>query len=176
MFKKESAVLLQIDPNPFILGLIGLCDIPTFYALVTEFVSGGDLCSFLQSDAFRPEVEKWETRVNFSEQIARGMLHLHSNRPPVIHNNLTARNVLVQITQYHDDIQFICKVNYSIFTGQINTVAFRLAVLVFQTCLASNRLRRCYKKVCIRQAPSLTSPRSDILIILTAKETTRILL
>ena len=111
MFKKEAAILLQIDPNPFILRLIGLCAVPKFYALVTEFVSGGDLFSLLQSDEYRAEVEKWETRLSFAKQIARGMLHLHSNQPPVIHYDLKAQNVLVECIRHSESVQFICKVD-----------------------------------------------------------------
>ena len=108
MFKKEASVLLQIEPNPFVLGLIGLCAVPRFYALVTEFMSERDLFSFLMSDEVA--VEKWETRVTFAKQIARGMLHLHENNPPVIHHNLKATNVLVRRISDENKNQFICKV------------------------------------------------------------------
>ena len=114
LFKKEAAILLQIDENPFILRLIGFCAVPTFYALVTEFVSGGDLSSLLESHEHRAEVDKWETRIKFAKQIARGMLHLHSNQPPVMHYNLKAQNVLVECIQYNDGVQFICKVDFLI--------------------------------------------------------------
>ena len=109
MFKKEASVLLRIEPNPFILGLIGLCAVPRFYALVTEFVSGGNLSSILTSD--EEAVEKWETRVTFAEQIAKGMLHLHGNHPPVIHYDLKAQNVLVEIIPSREEAKFICKVD-----------------------------------------------------------------
>ena len=112
MFKKEAGILLRIVSNPFILRLIGLCAVPTFYALVTEFVSGGDLSSLLKSDEHRAAVDKWETRVKFAKQIARGMLHLHSNQPSVIHHDLKAQNVLVECTQYNDGVHFTCKVDY----------------------------------------------------------------
>ena len=110
MFKKEASVLLRIEPNPFILGLIGLCAVPRFYALVTEFVSGGNLSSILTSD--EEAIEKWETRVTFAKQIAKGMLHLHGNHPPVIHYDLKAENVLVERIPDEREDQFICKVDY----------------------------------------------------------------
>ena len=116
MFKKEAAILLQIDPHPSILRLIGLCAIPTFYALVTEFVSGGDLSSLLKSPEHKAAVEKWETRLQFAKQIADGMLHLHSIQPPVIHYDLKAQNVLVECIRHSNSVQFICKVDYSIST------------------------------------------------------------
>ena len=109
MFKKEASVLLRIEPNPFVLGLIGLCAVPGFYALVTEFVSGGNLSSILASA--EETIEKWETRVSFAKQIARGMLHLHDNNPPVIHYDLKAENVLVERIPDEREDQFICKVD-----------------------------------------------------------------
>ena len=104
-------MLFGIKPNPFILGLIGVCAVPRFYALVTEFVSGGNLSSFLKSVEQKEAVEKWETRVTFAKQIARGMLHLHGNHPPVIHYDLKAQNVLVEIIPSTKEAQFICKVD-----------------------------------------------------------------
>ena len=102
-------MLLRIEPNPFILGLIGICTTPRFYALVTEFMSERDLFSFLISDEVA--VEKWETRFTFAKQIARGMLHLHDNHPPVIHYDLNATNVLVRRIPGENQNQFICKVD-----------------------------------------------------------------
>ena len=72
------------------------------------------MSSLLQSAKYEAEVEKWETRVKFARQIARGKLHLHSNQPPVIHHDLKAQNVLVECTQLNDGVQFICKVVYMI--------------------------------------------------------------
>ena len=111
---KEAAVLFGIKPNPFILRPIGVCAVPRFYALVTDFVTGGNLSSFLNKVEYKEAVEKWETQVTFSKQIAEGMLHLHGNHPPVIHYDLKAQNVLVEIIPSIKEVQFICKV-YIIF-------------------------------------------------------------
>ncbi|XP_065845649.1 uncharacterized protein [Oscarella lobularis] len=108
LFKKEASVLLRIEPNPFIVRLIGVCTAHRFHALVTEFVSGGDLSCLLKSD--EEAIEKWETRVTFAKQIAKGMLHLHGNHPPVIHYDLKAENVLVERIPDEREDQFICKV------------------------------------------------------------------
>ena len=104
-------MLFGIKPNPFILRLIGFCAVPRFYALVTEFISGGNLSDFLKSDKHEEAVEKWKTRVSFAMQIAVGMLHLHSNHPPVIHYDLKAQNVLVKIFPGREEAKFICKVD-----------------------------------------------------------------
>ena len=119
MFKKDAIILLQSIPNPFLLRLIGLCAIPTFYALVTEFVSGGNLSSILKSDEYKAEVEKWETRVKFAKQIAEEMRHLHCSHPPVIHSNLKAQNVLVELIEYNDGAQFTCKVHHLVNSSNL---------------------------------------------------------
>ena len=116
MFKKEATVLFCIKPNPFILGLIGFCTVTRYYALVTEFVSGGDLSSVLRSSKHKEAVEKWQTRILFARQIAQGMLHLHCSSPPVIHYDLKAQNVLVDIVSGRKD-SFTCKVGLLLDNG-----------------------------------------------------------
>ena len=113
MFKKEATVLLRIKPNPFILGLIGLCAVPRHYALVTEFISGGSLSSLLKSREHKEAVDQWGIRITFAKQIAEGMLHLHYNHPSVIHQDLKSQNVLVDIVRGRKD-PFICKVGHLI--------------------------------------------------------------
>ena len=107
--RRRLLCYFELNRNPFILGLIGLCAVPRFYALVTEFVSGGNLSSILTSD--EEAIEKWETRVTFAKQIAKGMLHLHGNHPPVIHYDLKAENVLVERILDERKDHFICKVD-----------------------------------------------------------------
>ena len=48
-----------------------------------------------------------EVRITISKQIAIGMVHLHYNRPPLIHYDLKSDNVLVE----EKDDGFICKVS-----------------------------------------------------------------
>ena len=49
MFENEAAVLSCIEPHPHVLRLIGVCTSPRHFAVVTEFVSGGNLHSLLIS-------------------------------------------------------------------------------------------------------------------------------
>ena len=111
MLKKEASILLQIKAHDNVLSLIGLCAAPRHYALVTEFVSGGSLRSLLTSPEHKEVVEKWQSRIKFAKQIADGMLHLHYNHPSVIHQDLKAQNVLVNILP-NLIFPFICKVDY----------------------------------------------------------------
>ena len=84
--------------------MIGLCTDVRHYALITAFVSGGDLHELLSSDDAM--IEKMEVRISIARQIAIGMVHLHYNRPPVVHYDLKSVNILFD--RKGDD--FICKV------------------------------------------------------------------
>ncbi|XP_065843565.1 uncharacterized protein [Oscarella lobularis] len=103
-FEKESSILLRIKPHRFIVDLIRLCAVPRHYALITAFVSGGNLHQLLSSD--NEAIQRMEVRITIAKQIAIGMVHLHYNRPPVIHYDLKSDNVLVE--KKGDD--FVCKI------------------------------------------------------------------
>ena len=51
-------------------------------------------------------IQRMEVRITIAKQIAIGMVHLHYNRPPIIHYDLKAVNILVE-RKGDDDI--ICK-------------------------------------------------------------------
>eukprot|EP00118_Oscarella_pearsei_P010478 m.64538 g.64538 ORF g.64538 m.64538 type:complete len:655 (+) comp35260_c0_seq3:197-2161(+) len=106
--KKEAKILLGIKPNPHIVKFIGICDSPRCYALLMEFVSGGDLMQLLTSS--NPEVDKWENRLDLARQVALGMMHLHDNSPPVIHLDLKPRNVLIEEVKQVKETPFRCKI------------------------------------------------------------------
>ena len=108
MFKKEAAVLLRIEPHRHVLRLIGVCASPRYSALVTEYISGGNLWSLLKSDD--EATRGWDTRIVIARQIALGMAHLHYNYPPVIHLDLKPQNVLVERVGK----TVVCKVRQSV--------------------------------------------------------------
>ena len=92
--KKEASILLQIAPHRFVIDLIGLCTNDGRHALVTAFVSGGNLQELLSSDD--EAIQRMGVRITIGKQIAIGMVHLHYNRPPVIRYDLKSDNVLVE--------------------------------------------------------------------------------
>lgn len=59
---------------------------------VMEFMERGSLRSVLDCET---ETLDWALRVRFAVDIARGMRHLHSRAPPVLHRDLKAENCLV---------------------------------------------------------------------------------
>ncbi|XP_065845490.1 probable serine/threonine-protein kinase DDB_G0271682 [Oscarella lobularis] len=103
-FKKKASILLRIAPHRFIINLIGRCTNVGHYALITAFVNGGDLHDLLSSDD--AAIQRMEVRISIAKQIAIGMVHLHYNRPPIIHYDLKAVNILVE----KKGNDFICKI------------------------------------------------------------------
>eukprot|EP00118_Oscarella_pearsei_P016123 m.151181 g.151181 ORF g.151181 m.151181 type:complete len:206 (+) comp38574_c0_seq16:2356-2973(+) len=95
MLRKEAIILLRIKPHPNILKSIGICDSPGCFALLMEYIDGGDLFELLTSSD--QEIEKWQNRRDVSLQIASGMAHLHGHSPPIIHLDLKTKNVLIKI-------------------------------------------------------------------------------
>lgn len=62
--------------------------------LITEYVAGGTLASFLH-DSTKPLLPlTWSERIRFASDIARGMDYLHSRS--IIHRDLNSQNCLVR--------------------------------------------------------------------------------
>lgn len=59
--------------------------------ILLEFVERGSLRSVLDGE---DELD-WPLRVRFALDIARGMRHLHSRTPPLLHRDLKSENCLV---------------------------------------------------------------------------------
>ena len=98
--------MLSLKGHKNIVQLIGICEDPTCYALLLEYVSGGNLSHFVLSRD-NTAMDLWENKLEISHQIADGMCHLHSQSPPVIHLDLKLSNVLFKQT---GEGKFQCKV------------------------------------------------------------------
>ncbi|XP_078158982.1 putative serine/threonine-protein kinase At1g01540 [Carex rostrata] len=81
--------------------LIGYCLEGGYQMLVYEYLPNGSVCGHLYGDSgTRLEFKQ---RLSIAIGVAKGLSHLHSLSPPVVHNNFKTSNVLV-------DENFIAKV------------------------------------------------------------------
>jgi serine/threonine protein kinase len=81
--------------------LIGYCQEGGYQMLVYEYLPNGSVCGHLYGDSgTRLEFKQ---RLSIAIGVAKGLSHLHSLSPPVVHNNFKTSNVLV-------DENFIAKV------------------------------------------------------------------
>ena len=78
--------------HPNISQFLGLCFLPNYQLpmLVMERLDR-NLGNFLETVPNIPIALKWSVL----EDVARGLLHLHSHNPAIIHRDLTAANVLL---------------------------------------------------------------------------------
>ncbi|XP_058088911.1 serine/threonine-protein kinase VIK-like [Magnolia sinica] len=87
---KELSLLRELR-HPNIVQFLGAIVHGEEMILITEFLSGGNLCNILRKRV-RFDVP---TSVRYALDIARGMNYLHQHKPnAIVHNNLCTRNLL----------------------------------------------------------------------------------
>ncbi|XP_065836990.1 hepatocyte growth factor receptor-like isoform X2 [Oscarella lobularis] len=101
--RREAVILLQAQENPYIIHFIGICEAPSHYTLLLEYVDGEDLEKLICAEKENEKFEKWETRVDLACQVADGMTYLHTHQPRIVHLDLKPSNVLTKETSdgYH---------------------------------------------------------------------------
>lgn len=93
-FFREASLMMSIAPHPNLIKLYGMCQEPSNFSLIMEFLAGGSLDSLIQ-DHFEsgkwplPEPLLWR----IAHGMAAGMASLSSQN--IIHRDLAARNVLL---------------------------------------------------------------------------------
>uniref|UniRef100_A0A7E4ZTF7 Protein kinase domain-containing protein n=1 Tax=Panagrellus redivivus TaxID=6233 RepID=A0A7E4ZTF7_PANRE len=100
--------VLQLVCHPNIARFYGFCydDSRENVLLAFELMGIGALSEYLKSREYKTTANE---QVDFLIQIARGVGHLHSFDPPIVHGDLAARNVLMT---HHptDQTRFLLKV------------------------------------------------------------------
>nr|CDP95957.1 Bm6151, isoform c [Brugia malayi] len=106
---KLETVEGEVISHPNVTKFYGFCYNETKeYAMLTfELVDIGSLADFMKEHEYNISANE---HVDFLTQIARGMAHLHSLDPPIVHGDLAARNVLIH---HHpkDETRYILKIS-----------------------------------------------------------------
>ncbi|KAA6419342.1 MAG: kinase [Trebouxia sp. A1-2] len=82
--------------HPNVVMFMGLCLNPV--CVVTEFCVRGALSDVIEkaaSDAAFAQQLPWPKRLSMALDAAKGMLQLHSHKPPILHRDLKSPNLLV---------------------------------------------------------------------------------
>ncbi|ESN93057.1 hypothetical protein HELRODRAFT_69263 [Helobdella robusta] len=91
-FRKEAEIMHNLR-HPRLVGLLlGICMQSRPLFIITEFMCGGSLTSYLQDNR---TTLNFNNLVDIAAQVADGMSYLESQNPPYIHRDLRAANVLV---------------------------------------------------------------------------------
>ena len=100
-FLKEASMLqaLSARGHPNVLRFFGISRVQSRLALVMEYLSNGNLRAFLH---VRGASLSRRVLLSFAKSTAAGMLHLASHSPPILHRDLSARNLLVGDEDAHE--------------------------------------------------------------------------
>jgi len=95
-FELESQLLRRIRHSNVVLW-IGIATNPTTDALciVTEYMDGGSLDSWLYSNEAKSAKLTPKTKLRVALHVARGLNHLHCCKPPIMHRDVKPANCLV---------------------------------------------------------------------------------
>eukprot|EP01133_Synstelium_polycarpum_P004077 gene4077-4749_t len=88
-FRHEVYSMARLN-HPNVMKISGFCIQPLCMAL--EYVKCGSLYSILASSSIDIS---WGLRLQIASEIAKGMQHLHSHNPPIIHRDLKSPNILM---------------------------------------------------------------------------------
>nr|GLL41319.1 putative serine/threonine-protein kinase isoform X1 [Ipomoea trifida] len=98
----DEVAHLQIVQHRNVVNVLGYCQENGYQMLVFEYLPNGSVCSHLYGRDSTTKLE-FKQRLSIATGAAKGLCHLHAQRPPVIHGNFNTANVLV-------DENFIAKV------------------------------------------------------------------
>eukprot|EP00727_Mastigamoeba_balamuthi_P010137 m51a1_g5746 putative protein tyrosine kinase (1072) ;mRNA; f:1170442-1177724 len=90
-FLREITLMKSLR-HPNVLQFLGSCLEPPNICIVIEYMGRGSLYSILHNPL---EIWDWPMLLNTLCDASRGVLYLHTSRPPIIHRDLKTHNLLV---------------------------------------------------------------------------------
>ncbi|GLE01186.1 hypothetical protein PINS_up010016 [Pythium insidiosum] len=95
-FVAEILLSASLD-HPNVLRFLGVAwSSPSNLCMVTEFLSNGDLQAYLRDHGAQLSWDNGDRlKLRIARGIARAVAYLHARRPPTIHRDLKAKNVLL---------------------------------------------------------------------------------
>jgi len=93
VFEKEIHILSLLR-HPCIVQFMGICIDQNFNCIITEYMAGGNLEKFT-TENFDILEENPYLRLKIILNIVKGMRYLHGWNPPILHRDLTPRNILL---------------------------------------------------------------------------------
>eukprot|EP01091_Cochliopodium_minus_P017693 TRINITY_DN6997_c0_g1_i1.p1 TRINITY_DN6997_c0_g1~~TRINITY_DN6997_c0_g1_i1.p1 ORF type:complete len:570 (-),score=212.55 TRINITY_DN6997_c0_g1_i1:52-1683(-) len=91
IFTKEVGILCKLR-HPNIVQFLGVCLKEENYSIISEYMSGGTLYNLIKSSHLKKD-EKIFYEISCS--VCKGMIYLHDMEPPIIHRDLTSKNILL---------------------------------------------------------------------------------
>lgn len=110
-FETEIRLLAKVH-HPNVLPLLGCCQEGAMVCLIYPLMAGGDLerrllrmplpaamrkatiCGAAADEAQSP-ILTWRERLRIARDVTRGLLHLHSQQPPLLHRDVKPTNILL---------------------------------------------------------------------------------
>merc|ERR1719471_2593260 len=92
-FIKECDLFFEVSTHPNICRYFGFSEINHIFYIVMEFFQNGSILHTMQ----KGHTFSLDQKVNICRQMSAGILHLH--RKGVIHGDIAARNVLIDVRQ-----------------------------------------------------------------------------
>ncbi|DBA83679.1 TPA: hypothetical protein ACH3X1_006228 [Trebouxia sp. C0004] len=94
--EREVSIMASLR-HPNVVMFMGMCVEPP--CIITEFCARGSLFDVLRkartSPAFAQQLD-WSRRLTMALDAAKGVLHLHSHKPTILHRDLKSPNMLVE--------------------------------------------------------------------------------
>ncbi|XP_042517204.1 probable serine/threonine-protein kinase PBL28 isoform X2 [Macadamia integrifolia] len=90
----EGAYYLSEIRHRNLVSLLGYCQEDGSQMLVYEYLPNGNVCGHLYDTGQGSQLE-FKQRLSIALGAAKGLCHLHSLRPPLVHKNFKTANVLV---------------------------------------------------------------------------------